>query len=390
MKKYFVLALALVVFAVAPVMADAKVGGEFRYGGMWDTGEEEYVGDITRLRFTIDSAIDDYNTFSGRLGQKNVVTDVAVDADVVTVDDSGSGDTFDVLSSDTELAGSASKGVAVDYAFLTTDWGKYFGLTDMGFGFSTSVGLNEAFETEDVVGFTIYDFGGEGLAIEDTAAIRFDFDVMGMVKPYFATSFQAFDDVQGKDVKEYILGAVVDVAPVTASVYFGQVGADKMEGRVFGLDAQGSMEVADGVDLTVGGVFEMMSTDADEWAWGYLFGASAAAYGATVDLALFGVDDTVDTYALSRMALSAKYDILAFLGVQAGMQMAFGDYAKNYANDEAFQGAEFGLYMTPGKSKYGLGYVMINEDSAGYELHDGPLGNSTTKGGIYFTAQSKF
>jgi len=356
MKKYFVLALALVAFAVAPVMADAKVSGEYRYGGMWNTGDEEYVGETTRMRVAVDAAIDDYNSFATR---------VSPDAD----------------------------DAVFDYYYLSTDWGKFFGTTDMGFGITTAVGKNEAFETEDVVGFTIYDFGGEGIAIEGTEAIKVDFDVMGMVKPYFSTSFRAFDaptGAQAVDEREYFLGAVIDVAPVTASVYFGQVGVDEKAGRLFGIDAQGSMEVADGVDLTVGGVFEMASTDADEWAWSYLFGASVGAYGATVDLALFGLDDTVDTYALSAMALSAKYDILKWLGVQAGFQMAFGDFATEYTGDESFLGAEFGLYVMPGKAKYGLGYVIVNEDADSYDPHDGPLDGTTTKGGIYFTAQSKF
>ena len=156
MKKYFVLALALVVFAVAPVMADAKVSGEYRYGGLWETGEEEYAGKTTRMRVAVDAAIDDYSSFATRLSSKT-------------------------LNEGVEAA-------KFDYYYLSTDWGKFFGTTDMGFGISTTVGKNDAFETEDVVGFTIYDFGGEGIAIEGTEAIKFDFNFWGMVKPYFSKS----------------------------------------------------------------------------------------------------------------------------------------------------------------------------------------------------------
>ncbi len=43
MKKYFVLALALMAFAVAPVMADVALSGEYNYSAAWDTSDSNLL-----------------------------------------------------------------------------------------------------------------------------------------------------------------------------------------------------------------------------------------------------------------------------------------------------------------------------------------------------------
>jgi hypothetical protein len=347
MKKYFLFALALMVFAIAPIMADATVSGAYRYGGIWDFSEEEYDGGISRYRLVFKSKIDDFNYFESRA--------------------SGTGSP-----------------IKTDYLYLKTDWGKYFGFADMGFGLTSTIGQNEVFDTNGVIGFTIYDVGAGGLEITGTPAMKLNMDVMGIVKPYFVTSMEAFDATQGVDKVAYLLGANIDFAPVAAEVYFGQVGVDKA-GKLFGVDALFSSEVADGIDLSVGGAFEMESDAADEWAWGYVFGVGVGAYGAQVDVAIGGAKDD----EFQSLDASVKYDILSWMGVQAGMRMAFGDKKEFLHNDEGFLGAEFGVYVKPGKSTYGLGYIIANKDAFatvggddyGYGAHDGPIGGFMTKSG---------
>jgi len=356
MKKYFVLALALVVFAVAPVMADAKVSGEFRYSALWESGDELYSGNLDRVRLVFGSQVDDFNYFEARVNRA-AVTD------------------GDVLADDA---------VQYNYATISTDWGKYFGFADQGFGLTTTVGSDE-FGNFDELSYTIYDAGGFEPVIADRAAMKVDMDIMGIVMPYVATTFQAFDSAQGADVAEYILGAGVTFAPVWAEVYFGQNGLNEND-KFFGVEAEYASEVADGVDLKVGGALHM-TNPADEWTWAYLFGAGVGAYGAQVDFALTGSDAYT---ALDALAVSGKYDILKWLGVQAGMQMAFSDYKEAKANDEGFLGAEFGLYVKPGAAKYGLGYIVANEDAGAYSAHDGMKATVAPKGGMYFTANLKY
>jgi len=375
MKKYFVLALALVVFAVAPAFSQAKVSGEFRYGGYWDTDAEAYTGSIDRTRFNVDAAIDDYNKIHTQLRGE--------DGDKISA--------FNLYR-----------------VHVMTDWSKYFGFADMGFGLVTSFG-QYAYGTNDALSYTIYDDGGTGFELSRRAAMKVDMDIMGIVKPYFATTMQGFDDTtvsttnQGKDVSEFVVGAGVDFAPVWAEVYYMQNGHKdgtapaKWEGwgdftgQIFGLEAEYSGEVADGIALKVGAVLEMINAEAldGEWKYGYMVGAGVGAYGAQLDLAIGGMKD----YEFGTLDVSATYDILEFLGVQGGMRMAFGDYAKDLTNDESFLGAEFGLYVKPGKVKYGLGYIIANEDAASYVAHDAFAvkdSASTGKGGVYFTAATKF
>lgn len=336
-------------------MAEATISGEFRYGANWDASDSLYSGELDRMRIVFSSQLDDFNYLETRVNRD------------------GSNGVADSISDD---------GVAFNHAFVTTDWGKYFGFAESGFGLSTTVGSDE-WEAYDALSYTIYDFGGPEPCTGDKMGMRVDMDIMGIVKPYVATTFaEGFSGPA--DTASYMIGSAVDFAPIWAEVYFLQTGIAEND-RMFGLEAEFASEVADGVALKVGGALTM-TNPADEWTYGYLFGAGVGAYGAQVDVTLGGQED----YALGKMALSAKYDILKWLGVQAGMQMAFGDYATDFQNDEAFAGAEFGLYVKPGKVQYGLGYIVANEDAAAYSAHDGFAPDINPKGGIYFDVKAKF
>ena len=52
MKKYFVLALALMAFAVAPVMADVALSGEYNYSAAYNTGDANLLKAQTKWSLT--------------------------------------------------------------------------------------------------------------------------------------------------------------------------------------------------------------------------------------------------------------------------------------------------------------------------------------------------
>jgi hypothetical protein len=373
MKRYLILALALVVFAVAPAFSQAALAsGGYRVFGVWDSGDELSNSGIARYRFNINSKIDDFNLFKSRLASNG-----------------------------------GSNAPIVNYTYLVTDWGKYFGFADKGFGLSTTVGKSastyvDAFEIERVNEFTIYSFdAGDGPAILDQAAIKIDMDIMGIVKPYIATSLRAFDAPaaefaawttnQGDDVKEYIIGALVSFAPVTANAYYavnGVYSGTDIEKSEFAVDVQFASEVADGIDLTAGLIYRMAQNVEEDYDYNYLFGVGVGAYGAQADVVLMGMTD----YALSNMAASVKYGITKWLDVQAGFQMTLGDAVDDFNNGEGFNGMEFGFLVKPGKATYGLGYIVANEDAAGYTPYDGPLNSKALppKGGMFFTVNTSF
>lgn len=378
MKKYLLLVLVLLIFAL-PAFSQAVVKGNYRYGGVWNIGEEEYIGDMTRFRFPVEAKIDDYNQFKSRFANNGLTKTAPV----------------------------------TEYGYVITDWGKFFKLDEMGFGLKTTIGRQnttyQPFEPSRIGSYTMYALdafkmtegeiskggqddgpagGGNLKSIQDTPAIRADFDIMGIFQPYFVTSFRAFDAStttgvmnQGDDIKEFYVGTNVVYKPVRATVYYGQNGEDK-GGQSFGFEAQYRDKVTEDVDLTVGSIFAMVNDAADDWYWYYTFGAGASAYGATVEAYARGMKDDV----FQRLYTSASYDILAYLGAEAGMQLAFGDNN----NDEVFAGAEFGLYVKPGKSTYTLGYVINNEDSGLYRKKSSPTKANPAKGGVYFTLETNF
>ncbi len=392
MKKYFVLALALIAFAVAPVMADVAISGEFDYSGVWNTSDKEYAGETDKMELDFKSVVDDYNTVKFELEDDQAGTDDNIRDEPLTL----------------------------NYVTLATDWGKYFGFAENGFGFVSTVGIDDPGYKETV------DFTGYELEYSDAAWLggapyfSLDFDIMGMVKPYYTMSFDTYgkdSDAYGGDGAKWIMGAVVEFAPVTAEVYYMSAGelsytddndvtyytnidGDDALNSLFGVELLYSGEVSDGVELTVGGYVNSVYTLYDErdTTWG--FGAGVGAYGATVNVSmngtLLGSDhaDALDdaSYALSQFGVDGSYDILEWLGVNAGMLFAVGDYAEMETDDESFLGAEFGVTIMPGAVKYGLGYIVATAN----EAEDGNFYSSImaedvpVNGGIYFIAQVNY
>ncbi len=384
MKRYFVLALALVVFAIAPVMADVAISGEYDMSGVWNTGDEEYAADTDKMEFDVKATLDDYNTFKFELEEDG----------------------------NDHTAGKASildEPLTINYIELTTDWGKYFGFADKGFGMTTSVGLKD-FGYSEMVDFTGYELEYSDRAyVNKNDAMRVDFDIMGIVKPYYAMNLDTYQ--AGSQGASWLIGSVVDLnsleVPVAIEAYFVSnnkvvVDGDDELNKMFGVEALYSDDVVEGVTLTAGAHFLMTYADYseftdllpayDEWWSQYGIGVGASAYGATVNLSMRGYfvgSDADDagadgSYAFSMLGIDADYEILEWLGINGGMLFAMGDYATDMTEDETFLGAEFGLYLKPGKgAKYSLGYIAINEDAGGNYISLTP-DSYTEKGGLYF------
>ncbi len=374
MKKYLVLFFVLAI-TVLPAFGDVVMKGQFRYGGVWNTGDEEYMGEINRFRFPMESKIDEYNKFKARVEENDMVGDLGI-----------------------------------SYGYLITDWGKFFELDTLGLGIKTTIGQQNSyykvFEPSKVGAYTMYHLdaymlneegqddpsapadGGNVKYIDDTPAIRIDLDIKGVFQPYYVTSFHAYDDStnpdadnQGDDIKEYFIGTDFDYDAISATVYYGQEGLDE-GGKIFGMEAQYRDNITDDIELTVGSIYTMVNDAADDWYWYYTFGAGVKAYGAEFETYARGMKEDV----FQKLYSSASYNILSYLGVEGGMQLAFGDNN----NNEAFVGAEFGIFVKPGKSTFTLGYLTTNEDAVPYRTKYNALENNPATKGIYFTVESDF
>ena len=381
MKKYFVLALALIAFAVAPVMAEVAVSGEYDFSAAWNTGDQEYASKTNKMEFDVKAVMDDYNTFKFELEEGGL----------------------DLAEGENSIL---DEPLTLNYAHVITDWGKYFGTADKGFGIVSSVGLYNYGYSETV------DFTGYELEYSDAAyltkndAMRLDFDIMGIVKPYFAMNFDTYSD----NGTSWLIGSTVDYAPVFVEVYymsdgdFTDVDGKEVLNSMFGLEAMYTGEVADGVELTAGGYFRMTKSYAEidedamlDESWSkYGVAAGVSAYGATVNLGLNGfflgsdAADVMDgSYALANLGIDATYSVLEWLELNAGMLYAMGDYATDFTEDETFLGMEFGVSVMPGKGIYRLGYISVNEDAGGNYT---PLYADATpaKGGIYFLTEVNY
>lgn len=375
MKRYLILALALFAFAVAPVMADVALSGVLRAGGLWDLGEEESTSRLDRTRFLFKAGIDDFSTFNGQFRGARPV---------------GSAEAGKYNGHDSDVP------IALYTATVKTDWAKYFGFADT-LGVVTTVGYDGSgtFSNFDKLDYTIYGIGGIDLALgEGYTGFRVDLDIAGIVKPYFATPFRA-NILQGtEDVHQYIVGAGIDFKPIWVEAYFMQNGINK-DDRSFSAEVEFAQAIQDGVDLKVGAVL-LMTNPLDEWTYAYNVLASLSAAGATFGAALYGDED----YTVTALALSVKYDVVEFFGLQAGTKIGLD----TDATGEAFLGAEFGIYLKPGKVKYDLGYAIINDSATGYGaggemfagntitgLADGIApGGLNTKGGIYFSVNARY
>jgi hypothetical protein len=341
MKRYFVLALALIAFAVSPVMAEVAWSGEYELSAAYDVSNKLYYPALGKLEFDAVSKLDDFNTLKFELDAENPAQ------------------------------------VDLAYAKVITDWGKYFGFADSGFGLKSTIGNYKPItkETADFTGYNL-EYGAEEFA--RGIGYTFDMSIMGIVSPYFGANFAKW---QAAAPDQYMVGAVVDVAPVTLEAYYVGISATDAVGAVIGIEAAFSSEVADGVEVTAAGSFRMEDAG-DDYDMVYGFGAGVGAYGATLNVSFMGaiLGDTNDdggSYALSQLGVDASYDVLEWLSINGGVLM---NLSEDY-NPETFSGAEFGIEIKPGKVTYGLGYIVANEDAANYA----PLySDSNPKaGGIY-------
>jgi hypothetical protein len=358
MKKYFVLALVLMAFAIAPVMADVALSGEYTLSGAYDLDAKDYADKTDKMELDFKATLDDYNTLKFELeddGKENGVTTTSITDEDLTI----------------------------NYINVITDWGKYFGFAESGFGLVSTVGL-DGFGYKETVDFTGYELEyNNNVWLDKNNAMMLDFDIAGVVAPYFAMNF----DTMGGNGAQYLLGATIDVAPVAAEVYYmsnGKVGAETA--ALVGGEAVFSSEVSDGVVATVGGFFQMEKDAADEFNNAYGFGAGAEAYGATVNLSANGMTD----YAIAQLGVDADYSILEWLSVNGGMLFNMGDWATDNAGDEAFAGAEFGVAVAPGAVTYKLGYMMANEDANLSYIMLQSKANAGPKGGLYFVADLNY
>ena len=395
MKKYFVLALALMAFAVAPVMADVALSGEFNYSASYNTDDSIVTESVDKMELDFAATLDDYNTFKLELEDDGKDYDGSAKASII------------------------DEALTVNYAKVMTDWGKYFGFAESGFGVESTVGVFDA-ETKETADFTGYNFeyGYTDLGTNNT--FMFDFDIAdGMVKPYYAQKFDTYTSN-----KAFLIGSVVEVAPVTAELYYQMEGETDGIGNIFGFEAAYSGEVSDGVVLNVAGNVMMAKgahagqagalvdgfdaaveayeeiNGAGSWTFGgvegndemntsYGFGIGAEAYGAVINTSFWGAflgSDSADiadgSYALSQLGIDAEYSILEWLGVNAGMLFNLGDFKDDFAGEEAFAGAEFGVSIMPGAVTYQLGFVAANDDAGNYsELQ---ANGFSGKGGLYF------
>lgn len=380
MKKLLVLAMVLVL--AAPMFAEMSIGGEFDYymvngfesdGGdngnsfvdRWDKGEVDFNG-----------TIGDYSAIKIELEEDG------------TWDGNGAGE------------GTPS----FNYFRVVTDWGKFFGLD--GIGIKTDIGLND-YGTFDNVDFTGYNYeNADNDQFLGQAALDKDFGfklslnfVDGLVQPYYAMNFDTVAEEQWADGEaQFIIGSGFDFQsmglPLWFEAYFHKAGVEDIND--FGIEAMYDLAIAD-MNFKIGGHY-LNATNGDDRgsAWG--FGLAFEAFGATIDASMggyFGEDFWGENSAFSVLGVSAAYDILDWLAVNAGASFAFGDYKETRAGDKAFQSFEAGVIVKPDKGvKYKLGYIYANEDAVG----GGRLATRTLntkklageKGGLYFVTQIDF
>ena len=400
MKKLLVLAMVLVL--AAPMFAEMSIGGEFDYymvngfesdGGdngnsfvdNWDKGEVDFkagVGDYSQVRIEIEED-----------GAWNA-GDMKDGARMYTVR--------------TAAEGSPS----FNYFRVITDWGKFFGLD--GITIKTDIGLN-SWETFDAVDFTGYNYenadsalwcGDPATSKDFGAKISLGF-VDGLVQPYFAWTF---DTVQQNDDNgaEFLVGSGFDFngmgLPLWFEAYFYKGIEEK--NNMFGVEAMYDLAIGD-MNFKLGGFFtngtgtywteaEVVDWDDRASAWG--FGVQFAAFGATIDASAggyFGEDVVNENSPFSVLGLSASYDILDWLAVNAGISLAFGDFKETRAGDKAFQSFEAGVVVKPDKGVcYKLGYIFAEEDAVfGGNMRTRTLNTKKLageKGGLYFVTKIDF
>lgn len=400
MKKLLVLAMILVL--AAPLFAEMTIGGEFDYYmvngfkevgagdedsfvDLWDKGEVDFkatVGDYSQVRIELEED----GTWNNR--------------------------GYDY----------AEGTPSFNYFRVITDWGKFFGLD--GIGIKTDIGLN-SWETFDAVDFTGFNyenadstpFIGDPATTKDFGAkISLDF-VDGLVQPYVAWQFDTvtykddaadeygnpwMDDNGAAYEKnfEFLVGSGFDFQsmglPLWLEAYYYDTQVKDI--NMFGIEAMYNLAIGD-MNFKIGGHF-LNATNGDDRgsAWG--FGVGFEAFGAAINVS--GAGQLGEDYwgkdqysAFALLGIDAEYFFLDWLGVNAGVGLAFGDYKENRCGDKTFQTFEAGVVVKPDKGVcYKLGYIYADEDvTNGGKVRPRTLNTkklAADKGGLYFVTKIDF
>jgi len=393
MKKLLVLAMVLVL--AAPLFADVSIFGELDYymvngfdsdnaasfADKWDKGEVDFkigVGDYSQVRIELEE--------DGEWG---------------------------------EHTGTSPEGTpSFNYFRVITDWGKFFGLD--GIGIKTDIGLNSycTFDNVDFTGFNYENadnLGNPELDKDFGFKLSLSF-VDGLVQPYYAMNFDtvAEENNKGKATPDgewqFIVGSGFDFnavgVPLWLEAYFMKGSAE--DANQFGIEAMYDLAIGD-MAFKVGGFYQNATCamdykcnkgDSDDRGGWYGFGVGFEAFGAAINVSAAGAhgEDAwgKDNYSVfSVLGIDAEYFFLDWLGVNAGVGLAFGDYKENVAGDKALQSFEAGVIVKPDKGVcYKLGYIYCDEDVAankGYFFRTLNTKKLTAeKGGLYFVTKIDF
>jgi len=401
MKKLLVLAMVLVL--AAPMFAEVSIGGEFDYymvNGFksMDAGDDpQFVDNWDKGEVDFTATVGDYSKVKIEL----------------------------------EEDGSWNKGwhrdnegvPSFNYFRVITDWGKFFGLD--GIGITTDIGLN-SWETFDAVDFTGFNYenadstpfiGDPATSKDFGAKISLNF-VDGLVQPYVAWVFDTItykdeivhDDGSTADQNfEFLVGSGFDFnamgLPLWLEAYYYDANEEKI--NMFGVEAMYDLAIGD-MNFKIGGFLTNASNGDDRGSsWG--FGLGFDAFGAAINVSgggQFGEDywgkDNYSPFAV--LGIDAEYFFLDWLGVNAGVGFAFGDYKEAACGDKAFQTFEAGVVVKPDKGVcYKLGYIFAEEDGVAVDedtgIKTGKMAGVRTlntkklaaqKGGLYFVTKIDF
>ncbi|MCQ2604594.1 MAG: hypothetical protein MJ215_06110 [Spirochaetia bacterium] len=389
MKKLLVLAMVLV-FAAMPAFAEMNISGEFDYymiNGFDKDNGASFADKLDKLELDFAASVGDYSTMK------------------IELEEDGSWNS----KADNTWAKSPEEGApSFNYAKIITDWGKFFGLENIGI--KTTIGL-DSWETFDKVDFTGYNYEYADNwwqpAMDRNAGFKLELSfVDGLVQPYYAMEFDTVDAGDDYDNEWTFLAGIgfdfnaIDV-PLWLELYFEKFDAEDC--YEFGAEAAYTLAI-DEFTFKIGGWYNGFYEDSDyiDGEVGNAYGAaiSASAYGATLAVGCAGLwgDDYFDEdmiEAFSVLSIEAEYMFLDWLGLNAGVAFAFGDYKENAAGDEAVQNFSVGAIVKPSKGVvYKIGYIYIPEDVADADAYLYRTLNSKAvcneKGGLYFTTKIDF
>jgi hypothetical protein len=296
-----------------------------------------------------------------------------------------------------------------NYFRVITDWGKFFGLD--GIGIKTDIGL-DAFCTFDNVDFTGFNY--ENADNFDNPELDKDFGfklslsfVDGLVQPYYAMNFDTVAEVDNTNDAtpdgewQFLVGSGFDFntlgVPLWLEAYFMKHSEEDV--NQFGVEAMYDLAIGD-MNFKVGGYYQNASNGDDRGGW-YGFGVGFDAFGAAINVSCGGAHGEdyfgEDQYSVfSVLGIDAEYFFLDWLGVNAGIGLAFGDYKENCAGDKTLQSFEAGVIVKPDKGVcYKLGYIYCDEDVAAAEdayffRTLNTKGLTAEKGGLYFVTKIDF